>query len=71
MHTDTNTTTFPLRERRHRAKLSQQQLAEAAHCSIAYIQTLERGFMPSTSDVLPRVEAVLANAELERELCAA
>jgi transcriptional regulator with XRE-family HTH domain len=44
-----------LRAMRRDAGLSQQRVAELAHCSIATVALLERGYRPNTSDVLPRI----------------
>jgi transcriptional regulator with XRE-family HTH domain len=52
-----------IRERRKRARLSQQALAERAGCSLSYVALLERGFVPDASDVLPRIEHVLDDLE--------
>jgi transcriptional regulator with XRE-family HTH domain len=50
-----------LRERRRGAGITQQQLAERAHCSIAIVRLLEGGYQPARSHVLPRILAVLEN----------
>jgi len=39
--------------------MTQQQLAHAAGCSIAYVRLLECGFAPHASAVLPRIERAL------------
>lgn len=44
-----------IRDQRRAAGMSQQRLAELAHCSVSYVRLLERGFAPASSDVLPRV----------------
>jgi ribosome-binding protein aMBF1 (putative translation factor) len=49
-----------LRERRTLAGLSQQTLAEKAACSLSMVRLLEQGLEPMRSDVLPRIEAILA-----------
>lgn len=48
-----------LRQLRRAAGLSQQELAERAHCSIAIVRLLEGGYQPKHSDVLPRLVAIL------------
>jgi transcriptional regulator with XRE-family HTH domain len=48
-----------LRQLRRAAGLSQQELAERTHCSIAIVRLLESGYQPKHSDVLPRLVAVL------------
>jgi transcriptional regulator with XRE-family HTH domain len=48
-----------LRMRRRMAGLSQQALAERAHCSMSYVALLEKGFTPISSLVLERIVAVL------------
>jgi transcriptional regulator with XRE-family HTH domain len=48
-----------LHERRKAAGLSQQRLAELAGCSLTFVRVLEAGYAPVTSNVLPRIEAVL------------
>ncbi len=50
-----------LREQRRAAGLSQQRLAELAGCSVSAVRLFERGYQPSPSAVLTRVEAVLNN----------
>lgn len=55
--------TTGLRERRQRAGLSQQRLAELAGCSVSMLRLLEGGMRPAESEVLPRVEALLAEHE--------
>lgn len=47
--------TTDLRAARRAAGLSQQELAQRAGCSIAYLRLLERGFAPDRSTVLPRI----------------
>lgn len=49
-----------LRLRRDAAGLSQQKLAQLADCSIQMVRLLEQGLRPAQSDVLLRVEQVLA-----------
>jgi transcriptional regulator with XRE-family HTH domain len=56
-----------IRERRMAAGLSRQALAERCRCSISYIAQIESGLRPSTSDVLPRVEATLDGLERVQE----
>jgi transcriptional regulator with XRE-family HTH domain len=48
-----------LREQRRAAGLSQQRVAELAGCSLTFVRVLEAGYEPVTSNVLPRIEAVL------------
>jgi transcriptional regulator with XRE-family HTH domain len=52
-----------LRTRRQAAGLTQQQLAELAHCSVSIVGLLERGLRPGHSDVLLRIEHVLNTSE--------
>ena len=52
-----------IRERRAALGLSQQALAEAAKCSIQALRAYEGGLIPRRSDVLPRIENALAEAE--------
>jgi transcriptional regulator with XRE-family HTH domain len=57
---DTEPTGRSLRERRRAAGLSQQRLAELAHCSMDMVRRLEAGYRPTrTSAVLPRILRVL------------
>lgn len=49
----------PLRAARHRAKLTQQQLAAAAGCSLGYVKQLERGLSPTNSRKLADIWCVL------------
>lgn len=55
-----------IRERRDRAGITRQQLAEAAACSISHLANLERGITLRYSDVLPRVLAALDELEGQR-----
>lgn len=48
-----------LREQRRAAGLSQQRVAELAGCSLTFVRVLEAGYAPVTSNVLPRIHAVL------------
>jgi predicted transcriptional regulator len=48
-----------LREMRRTAGLSQQRLAELAHCSLAAVALFEGGYRPARSIVLPRIINVL------------
>lgn len=50
-----------LRQRRDAAGLSQQSLAQLAGCSLSMVRVLERGIGPAHSDVLARIESVLAD----------
>jgi transcriptional regulator with XRE-family HTH domain len=50
-----------LRTQRRAAGLSQQKVAELAHCSLATVALFERGYRPTRSAVLPRIVQVLAN----------
>jgi transcriptional regulator with XRE-family HTH domain len=52
-----------LRDRRLALGLSQEKLARDAECSTAMVKLLERGFTPTHSEVLPRIERVLTAAE--------
>jgi transcriptional regulator with XRE-family HTH domain len=57
---DTAPTGQSLRERRRAAGLSQQGLAELAHCSMDMVRRLEAGYRPTRrSAVLPRILRVL------------
>ncbi|MBK8294600.1 MAG: helix-turn-helix domain-containing protein [Solirubrobacterales bacterium] len=47
-----------LRELRRRRGLTQQSLAEAAGCSISYVQFAERGYSPVTSG--EKFDAIIA-----------
>jgi transcriptional regulator with XRE-family HTH domain len=58
-------TDISLKNRRIAARLTQQQLAQRARCSIAFVQMLEGGFRPTQSEVLPRIVAVLDEASHE------
>jgi transcriptional regulator with XRE-family HTH domain len=49
-----------LKDRRADSGLSQQALAERAGCSIGMVRLLEQGLQPSQSEVLARIETVLA-----------
>jgi transcriptional regulator with XRE-family HTH domain len=62
---ETPTLTGDVRARRLAAGLSQQELAQRAHCSLASLRLFDRGYRPPNSETLARVEAVLT--ELERE----
>lgn len=56
-----------LRDRRHEAGLTQQQLAELGGCSLSYVRLLEGGFTPKrASNVLPRLLAALKSTHDER-----
>jgi transcriptional regulator with XRE-family HTH domain len=48
-----------VRRLRRAAGLTQQELAERAGCSISYVRLLERGYAPSFSEVITRLERVL------------
>jgi transcriptional regulator with XRE-family HTH domain len=50
-----------LRTRRLAAGLTRQQLAERAGCSMSTVGLLEGGWTPRHSDVLARLDAVLAS----------
>ena len=52
-----------IRDARKAAGLTQQQLAQRAGCSMAYVRVIEAGYTPAQSDVLPRVFAVLNEVE--------
>lgn len=54
-------TTGSIRDARTSAGLTQQELADAAGCSVDYIRLLERGYAPRYSDVWPRIVAVLGS----------
>lgn len=54
-----------LREHRKAAGLSQQTVAERAHCSISMVQLLEAGYAPRRGEVLDRVLAVVVIAPVE------
>ncbi len=49
-----------LRVARREAGLSQQALAERAHCSLSMVRLFERGYEPESGEVLDRVLAVLS-----------
>jgi predicted transcriptional regulator len=51
-----------LRKLRAHAELSQQALAVAAGCSLAYVRLLEAGYEPRDSEVLPRILQALNDA---------
>lgn len=48
-----------IREQRLQAGLSRERLARLAGCSYAFIVTIERGYIPARSRVLPEIERVL------------
>lgn len=48
-----------LRDRRKRAGLSQQALAEIAGCSVSIVRLLESGYDPPRSAVRDRLDALL------------
>jgi transcriptional regulator with XRE-family HTH domain len=48
-----------IRERRLAAGLSQDRLARLARCSVSMVLSIERGYVPQRSAVLPRVERAL------------
>jgi DNA-binding XRE family transcriptional regulator len=52
-----------LKARRVAVGLSQQALAEAAGCSIQVLRAYEGGIVPQRSEVLPRIERALDEAE--------
>jgi transcriptional regulator with XRE-family HTH domain len=54
-----------LRGRRPALGLSQQRLAQLARCSISGLRLYERGFRPTCSPTLDRIERVLAELEAE------
>ena len=49
-----------IRELRQQAGLSREKLARFANCSAAFIVTVERGYVPEKSAVVPEIERVLA-----------
>lgn len=52
------------RARRRTLGLSQQRLAELAHCSVSMVRLLEAGYRPShDSAVLSRIATVLETSE--------
>lgn len=56
-----------IREARHRAGLSQQQVAELANCSVAYVRMIDSGYRPNkSSEAYSRVLAVLDHEKGER-----
>lgn len=57
-----------IRSRRLAARVSQQHLAELAHCSIATVGLLERGYEPMKSEVVDRVLAALDEMDTAREV---
>ncbi len=54
-----------VRSRRRAAGLSQQDLAQRAHCSLSVVRLFDRGYTPEHSATLARVERVLD--QLERD----
>jgi predicted transcriptional regulator len=54
-----------LRDRRRRAGVTQQGLADLAECSRSMVRLLEGGYQPPRSPTLRRIERVLA--ELEKQ----
>jgi hypothetical protein len=44
---------------RRGAGLSQQRVAELAHCSLAAVALFEKGYRPAESSVLPRIIAAI------------
>ena len=52
-----------LRSRRLAAGLSRHELAARADCSPVSVERIERGYVPSRSDVLPRLCTVLDHLE--------
>lgn len=67
----TTITHSSLREQRLAVGLTQRELAAAAGCSLTFIANVEHGCVPRSSDVLPRIEAAIERAQVERELCTA
>ena len=55
-----------LRERRARAGITRQTLAELANCSVSVLQLMETGYQPKRSEVRDRVERIL-DALAERD----
>jgi predicted transcriptional regulator len=52
-----------VRVRREQLGLTRAELAARAGCCLTYLQNIEAGVLPKLSLVMPRVEAVLAEAE--------
>jgi transcriptional regulator with XRE-family HTH domain len=55
-----------VRSRRLAAGLSQQDLAQRAHCSLSVVRLFDRGYTPEHSATLARVEHVLEQLERDR-----
>jgi len=53
--------------RRRAVGLTQTRLAGLAQCSRATVAMIEGGYLPRRSEVIPRIEAVLADAALNNE----
>jgi predicted transcriptional regulator len=54
-----------LRDRRRRAGISQQALAQLAACSVSIVRLLERGYAPPESPTRDRIARVLAELDAE------
>jgi predicted transcriptional regulator len=54
-----------LRERREKAGLTQQRLADLARASRSMIRLLEAGYAPARSDVRERIDRLLTELEAQ------